>query len=395
MNINEESLAKTTKELMFSEPFYGLLLVTLNKLFDDKVGTACVGTSGINFNLKISPTFWQGLSADRRKGLLKHELMHMAFFHLTDYKHLVEHRVANIAMDIEINQYIDPSWLPEGAMGLDTFPELKLAPKMGTKYYYDKLMKLKDETMKALMDAIEKGETKVTLPDGTQVTLSNHDWEEINGLDEGTQRVMKDQMGGILKQIAEQVEKSRGTIPGEFKDILDALLNIPEPKFDWKSYIRRFTGKSVKVYTKKSRRKLSKRYEDNPGLKIKQKKHILVGIDTSGSVNKSELEEFLCEIHHLHKTGSDVTIVQCDTAIAHIGSYKPGEDYKVHGRGGTSFQPVIDYYNEHMNNISCLIYFTDGEAPAPINAKGNILWVLSSESNDNQELPGAVIKLEV
>ncbi len=395
MNINEESLAKTTKELMFSEPFYGLLLVTLNKLFDDKVGTACVGTSGINFNLKISPTFWQELSADRRKGLLKHELMHMAFFHLTDYKHLVEHRVANIAMDIEINQYIDPSWLPEGAMGLDTFPELKLKPKMGTKYYYDKLMKLKDETMKALMDAIEKGETKVTLPDGTQVTLSNHDWEEIDGLDEGTQRVMKDQMGGILKQIAEQVEKSRGTIPGEFKDILEALLNIPEPKFDWKSYIRRFTGKSVKVYTKKSRRKLSKRYEDNPGLKIKQKKHILVGIDTSGSVRKDELEEFLCEIHHLHKTGSDVTIVQCDTAIAHIGSYKPGEDYKIHGRGGTSFQPVIDYYNEHMNNISCLIYFTDGEAPAPINAKGNILWVLSSESNDNDELPGAVIKLEV
>jgi predicted metal-dependent peptidase len=395
MNINEESLAKTTKELMFSEPFYGLLLVTLNKLFDDKVGTACVGTSGINFNLKISPTFWQELSADRRKGLLKHELMHMAFFHLTDYKHLVEHRVANIAMDIEINQYIDPSWLPEGAMGLDTFPELKLKPKMGTKYYYDKLMKLKDETMKALMDAIEKGETKVTLPDGTQVTLSNHDWEEIDGLDEGTQRVMKDQMGGILKQIAEQVEKSRGTIPGEFKDILEALLNIPEPKFDWKSYIRRFTGKSVKVYTKKSRRKLSKRYEDNPGLKIKQKKHILVGIDTSGSVRKDELEEFLCEIHHLHKTGSDVTIVQCDTAIAHIGSYKPGEDYKIHGRGGTSFQPVIDYYNEHMNNISCLIYFTDGEAPAPINAKGNILWVLSSESNDNDELPGAVIKLDV
>lgn len=395
MNINEETLARTTKELMFDEPFYGLLLVTLNKLFDDKVGTACVGVSGINFNLKISPTFWQGLSPEKRKGLLKHELMHMAFFHLTDYNHLVDRKVANMAMDIEINQYIKPELLPEGGLGIDTFPELKLEEKMGTKYYYDKLMELKDETMQCLKQAIENGETKVTLPDGTEVTLSNHDWEEIEGLDEGSQKVIKDQMGGILKQVAEQVEKSRGSVPGEFKDILDALLNVPEPKFDWKAYIRRFHGKSVKVYTKKSRRKLSKRYEDNPGLKIKQKKHILVGIDTSGSVSKSELEEFLTEIHHLNKTGSDVTIVQCDTAIAHIGSYKPGEDYKVHGRGGTSFQPVIDYYNEHMSNISCLIYFTDGEAPAPINAKGNILWVLSSSSNDNPDLPGAVIKLDI
>jgi predicted metal-dependent peptidase len=48
-----------------------------------------------------------------------------------------------------------------------------------------------------------------------------------------------------------------------------------------------------------------------------------------------------------------------------------------------------------MNNISCLIYFTDGEAPAPINAKGPMLWVLSSTSKDNNELPGAVIKLEL
>jgi predicted metal-dependent peptidase len=395
MNINEESLAKTTKELMFNEPFYGLLLVTLNKLFDDKVGTACVGTSGINFNLKISPTFWQGLTAEKRKGLLKHELMHMAFFHLTDYKHLTDRKIANWAMDIEINQYIDPNWLPEGGLSIHTFPELKLKEKMGTKYYYDKLKELNDEVIKALKEAIENGETKVTLPDGTEVTLSNHDWEEIEDLDEGTQKVMKDQMGGILKQIAEQVEKSRGTIPGEFKHILEALLNIPEPKFDWKSYIRRFAGKSVKVYTKKSRRKLSKRYEDNPGLKIKQKKHILVGIDTSGSVKKEELKEFLCEIHHLSKTGNDVTIVQCDTAIAHIGSYRPGEDYQVHGRGGTNFQPVIDYYNEHMNRMSCLIYFTDGDAAAPINAKGNILWVLSSKSKDNNDLPGAVIKLDV
>ena len=39
------------------------------------------------------------------------------------------------------------------------------------------------------------------------------------------------------------------------------------------------------------------------------------------------------------------------------------------------------------------IYFTDGEAPPPENAKGHILWVLSAQSAMNKNLPGSVIKL--
>ena len=57
---------------------------------------------------------------------------------------------------------------------------------------------------------------------------------------------------------------------------------ITAPKFDWKGYIRRFTGVSSKVYTKKIRRKENRRYSDNPGLKIKMKQHMLLAIDTSG-----------------------------------------------------------------------------------------------------------------
>jgi len=395
MNKNQETLAKTTKELMFTEPFYGLLLVSLNKKWVPSIRTAQVSTTNVNFDLSINPTFWESLSPLHRKGLLKHELMHMAFFHLTDYSHLKDKILANYAMDIEINQYIDPTWLPEGALGLDSFPELNLEPQKGTKYYYDKLQTLPEDVKNILRSAVGDGSLTVELPDGSTITLSNHDWEEITSLDEGTKKVMRDQMGGMLKTISETVAKTRGTVPGELAEIIEALYNVPEPKFDWKGYIRRFAGKSIKVYTKKSRRKLSKRYEDNPGLKIKQKKHILVAIDTSGSVNKSELIEFMHEIHHLNKTGHEVTIIQCDIAISHVGKYKPGEEFKIHGRGGTSFQPVIDYYNEHIRTLSCLIYFTDGECTPPHGAKGDILWVLSSKSNMNENLPGSVIKLDI
>jgi len=394
-----ESLAKACKDLMLKEPFYGLFLIALNKQWSDKVPTAGVGLRKINMELLINTDFWNSLSAPHQMGLLKHELLHIAFFHLTDFEGMRKEdpQLANIAMDIEINQYIDTTILPDGAQLPEKYPDLYLEDKKGTHYYYDKLKKEKESQQKdvmALLKAMENGEGECKLPgSGETVTLPTHDWEEIEKLDEATAKVVKSQIGHIVNQVAEQVEKSRGTVPGEITEILKRLNTIEPAKFDWKGYIKRFNGKSVKVYTKKSRRKVNKRLPDFPGLKIKQQKHILVGIDTSASVNNKELKEFLNEMYHMAKTGSEITIAQCDTAIKKVHKFNHREDLEIHGRGGTDFQPVIDYYNEHQRRFSCLMYLTDGEAPVPENAKGNILWVLSSVSDMNEDLPGSVIKL--
>jgi predicted metal-dependent peptidase len=100
-------------------------------------------------------------------------------------------------------------------------------------------------------------------------------------------------------------------------------------------------------------------------------------------------------LYHIHKTGSDVTIIECDSAISYIGKFDRKKPLEIHGRGGTQFQPVIDYYNENLKKYSCLIYFTDGECHSPENAYGNLLWVLSERSHLNTELPGKVIKLDI
>ena len=146
------------------------------------------------------------------------------------------------------------------------------------------------------------------------------------------------------------------------------------------------------VYTKKLRRKYNKRYAANPGLKIKFKNHILVGVDTSGSVNNEELTEFFGELTHMHKTGHKITVAQCDTKLASVKQFSPNRDWEIHGRGGTSFQPVIDHYNEKKGQYTALIYLTDGEAYPPEDCPKNTLWCLSSISQMNDELPGKVIK---
>ena len=95
----------------------------------------------------------------------------------------------------------------------------------------------------------------------------------------------------------------------------------------------------------------------------------------------------------MHKTGHDIEIIMCDTEINDQFKYNPRKPFAVTGRGGTSFQPVIDHFNENFNKYSCLIYLTDGEASNPKNAKGKILWVHSTQSYLNEDLPGRCIKL--
>lgn len=403
--LNDE-LAKVCKELLLEDPFYGSFLMMLDKQFSDKVPTAGVSIKGIAYKLYMNEEFWKSLSLDHRKGLLKHELLHIALFHLTEFQdlNLKNKEIANIAMDLEINQYIREDLLPEGGQTLDLYPELNLKEKAGTHYYFEELTKASKNpgscpNLDKMLEAAANGiEVCIVEGDGAgdkiEVNVPNHStWEESDNIDEATKKLIDNHLKTILNEVADQIAKSRGTVPGEIATILEKINHEEPPKFDWRGYLRRYAGGSVKTYTKKTRRKYNKRFEENPGLKIKQKKHILVALDTSGSVSNEELVEFMQEIHHIYKTGSDVTIAHADAAIKKIHPYNPKDEYNIFGRGGTSFDPVVDYYAENKRKYTCLIYLTDGEAPAPTTPVNKILWVLSSKSNMTDHLPGQTIKL--
>ena len=191
-------------------------------------------------------------------------------------------------------------------------------------------------------------------------------WEDSKvSLTEAEKKVVQKQIEHQLKETADQTVKRRGTIPGELAELIERLQTILPPSFDLKGYLRRFVGNSVFTFTKKLRRKFNKRYTDNPGLKIKHKNHILIGVDTSGSVNTRELKHFMSEMHHVQKTGHQITVAQCDTGISDISPFKKNADWEIKGRGGTDFQPVIDHFNERRGRYTALIYLTDGEAYTP------------------------------
>lgn len=412
-NVHAE-IAKCSKSLMFKEPFYGLLLIGLNKKLNNNILTACVCKENINTALMINPDFWEKQDEKTRVAVLKHELLHIAFHHLTSLSEYENHELLNIAADLEVNQYIQDEWKGKTWNGLEItkspFLELKLPERVGTRKYYELLQQeIKNNPngdISKLVDALKDAKAggygasiKVKMGDGSEIDVpcTHEFWKEFEGMSEADKKLIEKQINHQLKETAENVQRSRGTIPGELESFIKGLFEVEEPVINWKAYLRRFNGMAIKIYTKKTRRKLNKRFVGNPALKIKQRKNTLVAIDTSGSVSDEDLLEFFNEIHHIHKTGTEIDIIDCDATIHRVYRYKGKQEEKitVMGRGGTDFEPVMQYLNEHKGKYQNLIYLTDGECCAPkTNPIRPTLWVFCEGGRFNDELPGQKVQIK-
>lgn len=453
-----KTVSKAGKDLMISEPFYGFYLLHLNKRFSEKVPTAGVYLQGINTGLDINEEFWYSQPENVRVGILKHELLHICFFHLHNRSRFPDHQLYNIAADLEINQYIKREDLPQDGMFLDTFKDIQLEPFKGTQYYYDKLrenlQKPRNPNNKYSCQSQQNGQGQQGQGQGQGQNQSNQQgqsgqnqgqgnsqqsnkgqgnqsdpncpihgkgqgagsgggqyrdntldkvyqqpmhetWKNFDELSESEKKLVKRQVDHVLKEAAKVTKKSQGHIPGELKQYIDELMETKAPVFDWKAYLRRFMGGSQEIYTKKTRRKLSRRFVENPGLKIKKKQHLMVAIDTSGSIDQFELGEFFSEVYHIWKTGTEITIVECDARIGDVYKYKGKFRGHISGGGGTSFQPVIDYFNERSRIFTSLVYFTDGFAGTPTKPSKQMMWVISSNGRKDYDgkLPGFVIQI--
>jgi predicted metal-dependent peptidase len=75
-------------------------------------------------------------------------------------------------------------------------------------------------------------------------------------------------------------------------------------------------------------------------------------------------------------------VLQFDTELSQVEIFsKASSTIKVTGRGGTSFQPFMDFLSKHPEYDGAIIY-TDGYAPPPTipsTLRTQLCWVLRSE----------------
>lgn len=375
-------LSKALKELLIISPFYGLFLLNLRKEIvndDHHVKTAAVGPNGINFTLYVNNNFWNTLSDSEQLSVLTHEIMHVCFFHVTDLFKADNQYIMNIAADCSINQYI--SGLPKDCVTLDNISKLigkPLESKRGAWYYY-----------KEIQDFSQNNPDKCGYLLSKFGEIDDHSlWSK--DLSEAECKLYENQIKSKLKETAEIVSKQAGNIPGELSEILDNIKNKP-PVFNWKRYFRRLVGSTITSNIELTRMRPSKRFPDARGLRLKRKSSILVGVDTSGSINQNDLEDFFSEIHHIYNTGVRITVAECDTRIQNIFEYNGKQNIKISGRGGTELSPIIGYYKEHREYTACVL-FTDGYCNTELQPCNNLIWVITSNGNKSQKYsPGKII----
>ena len=407
-----EQVSKTTIQLLLKEPFYGHFFTGLLREVTTTLPTMAVGaTSNKMVKLYVNPDFWETVlvKSEWRYGVLKHEILHIVLKHIIQTKNFSNKRIFNIAADIVVNQYIDRVQLPDGAVLLEDFAAMQLEKNKDVGYYYDKLLKEWQDIVNCCSP--QEGDESEPLQGHQKLLadlMSQPNWQldmhelwdkEFGKMSESERKIIDSLLNDVLKNAIKRVgPKGIGNLPWGLQEYIGNLVASFEPIIDWRRTLRLFAGSSMRTYLKNTIRRPSKRYGTTPGIKIKNRQKILVAIDTSGSINLTDLKEFFSELHHIWKQNAEIFVVECDTHIHHSYFYKGLPPDNIHGRGGTDFNAPLAYANETYL-ADAVIYFTDGYAPTPtVKNRKPILWLISSTGIDEkqeiwQALPGRKIKI--
>ncbi|OFR37731.1 VWA-like domain-containing protein [Porphyromonas sp. HMSC065F10] len=254
----------------------------------------------------------------------------------------------------------------------------------GMQVQEDQEMSNEDNTSPNLDDEVQNTESPSQGLDGADEDDSRQPdygeaaelWEE----DESRQLEINE----LIMQI-----KDWGSISG---GMVEQIMASTQAKIDYRKALAGFRASVISSKRTLTRMRPSRRWGfEQMGSKYAFSTSLLIAVDTSGSISTEMLKHFFSVIVKFFKYGIEqIDVIQFDCVIQgeckSLKKAKKQNRFAVHGRGGTSFQPVFDYLHEH-NRYDGLIILTDGYAEVPhkdFSTRARILWVCESEDCYNQ-----------
>jgi predicted metal-dependent peptidase len=381
----ERKLQKVKVDLLRNPKFAvmsGILMVGKTAIKDD-IPTAATNGRDEYYGRE----FVDSMSAKELGFVVMHEGMHKMYRHLTTWSSLskIDRELTNSACDYVINlqlRDLDPN---ETDIAM---PRYKSGDKKG------EIMGLIDEkyrgmNAKQVFDLLreEQEESGGEGGDG----FDEHDWEGAGELSEEAKTQLEKDVDQAIRQ-GLMAEKKVGNGAGNLNRALGDLL---APKVDWREVLREFVksicaGRDVSTWRKPNRRYISSGIY-MPTLVSERVGHIVVGVDTSGSIGVAEINEFLSEVKSIADDVKPemVDLLYWDSAVAAHEKYDENDvpnivsSTKPRGGGGTSPSCVTDYMAKENIQPECVIMLTDGyvgndwggEWTAPV------LWAITGGNN--------------
>tara|TARA_B100000795_G_scaffold269507_1_gene259091 strand:+ start:5009 stop:6157 length:1149 start_codon:yes stop_codon:yes gene_type:complete len=359
--------------------FFGALMLFASMKKSDQIETAATDGKDIFFNEK----FLKSLKSSEQNALMLHEVLHMALLHVSRRQSRNPH-IWNIAADIVVNDLIIRNTkfkLPNGAI-----IEPEYADK-SVEHIYEVLLKNNKYKQYQLLisDVGQQAE------DMEGMGLNAEEQQEIESYWRDKIQVLQN---GDLN---EEGSSGQGNIPAGMSQEIEVFL---EPEVDWRHALWRHVGKTPADFDDLDRRFLYR------GLYLEglltEALEVSVCIDTSGSISRRLLDQFLGELKGIL---SSYPHVKCDLFFADCSVDGPYEIHSIEemppisGFGGTSFVPFFNYLEKNNDNLmgshKVSIYFTDGYGDFPTTEpKDPTMWLVSKDGLKTSQFPfGEVVRI--
>ncbi len=386
MVLSDEKKREYMKRLMMSRlrilvnnGFYGLLLMHMAYSIDENCETAATDGRRVFFG----PEFLEGLSDSELDFVMMHEILHVVLQHCFRCGDRDNERF-NIACDIVVNSNILLSNnMDRKSIALKKHGEsVHIAPdgKEGYEYTAEQVYE-----MLLLPSKSRKPKTAVW-DDHTHWGME----EEDDTLRDVWVKRFEDACEAILIR---DPSNQRGILP-LFAERL--FKELRRPQTDWRMLLNDFIQEEVVDY---SFTPPDRRFDESPFFlpdfndKDDLVEDILFMIDTSGSMTDDMITAAYSEV----KGAIDQFDGKLkgwlgffDAAIIEPKPFASMDEFKIikaAGGGGTDFQIIFEYVNQHMQDKlpASIIILTDGYAPFPkekLSMGIPVLWLLNNEKVD-------------
>ena len=370
--MNEERKLQKSKITLMRDPRFalwsGILMVGKTSVAEDLPTAATNGRDEF-----YGREFVKSLKDNELNFVVLHEAGHKMYRHLTTWRRLYEEdaKLANAACDYVLNimlKDMDPS---ERTISMPRYP--KGHKKAG------EIMGLIDErfrgmSAKQVYDILKQeqegdGGQGGGDGDGGGDGFDEHQWGSAKDMTEQE----KKELARDIDQAVRQGVMAQNKIAGKSAGGMDrSLQDLLEPKVDWREVLREFVKATCRAKDASSWRRVNRRFLSTgiymPSLIGEKVGHLVVGVDTSGSVGQEELSDFLSEVKGIAEevNPEKVDLIYWDHSVAAHEEYDEGSvanivsSTKPRGGGGTSPSCVSEYLDKQKIEPECTIILTDG-----------------------------------
>jgi|JFJP01.1.fsa_nt_gi predicted metal-dependent peptidase len=413
----QTKLAAARTRLILEKPFLGSLVMHLPLKAADPKWCKTTATDARNFY--FNPDYIARLTLEQTQFVLAHEAMHCALSHFNRRNHRQKHRW-DVACDYAVNMILDEERMrgPDNALmnaayrGLtaeEIYPVLHEDPPEETQdmhLFDNEPSEGGGEGEQQEQNDAEQGKGQGEKSEPSQGESGGKPDQSEDGEGQGAEQEQTNEaqpesdsqmqpppqpdLGKLDEQwksrlaSAAQAARQAGKLSQSMMRLVDNLL---APQLPWRALLARYMMNAARddySFQRTSRREgealMPRLYS--------QGVNVIVALDTSGSVTRDELQEFLSEIDALKaQVRADVTLHACDDKLDASGPwhYAMWEAMSlpesILGGGGTDFRPVFEWAAKEQRNPDLLVYFTDAEGQFPAEEPSfPVVWLVKGKS---------------